>query len=195
MKMTHRQIELTEASAAIIADSGIERLTIKTLAEKVGVSQAAIYRHFPSKSSILKHMILYLSDRLATNIQTFSRQAGNALEVLEKIILGQFKFFSDHHEFVAVIFNEDAFINNSELSETVLDLMKMKRSFLIKHIQKGQKEQTIRDDMKADDLAHILMGGLRLLILKWKLNDYSFDLIKKGRQYWKYSKKIIKKFP
>lgn len=195
MKLTKRQIELIQTAAKLIATHGMEGLTIKSLSKKVGISQAAVYRHFSSKDQVLKCMILYLMGRLQNNMNNQSVYSENTIQILGKVIKNQFEFFSGNHEFVAVIFNEDAFMNNSALSSTVRGLMAMKKKFLTEYIKKGQADNSIRDDMQPEELTHILMGGIRLLILQWKLNDYSFDLAEKGEEYWNYSKKTLKKFP
>jgi AcrR family transcriptional regulator len=49
MELTVRQKDILKAAIAIIANQGYEKLTIKNLATKIGVTEAALYRHFKSK--------------------------------------------------------------------------------------------------------------------------------------------------
>lgn len=48
-KFTDRQIEIMEAATLRIDQYGIQELTIKNLAADLGLSEAALYRHFKSK--------------------------------------------------------------------------------------------------------------------------------------------------
>ena len=48
-EFTDRQIEIMEAATNRISKYGIQNLTIKTLAEDIGLSEPALYRHFKSK--------------------------------------------------------------------------------------------------------------------------------------------------
>jgi AcrR family transcriptional regulator len=52
-EFTDRQIEIMEAATNRISKYGIQNLTIKTLAEDIGLSEPALYRHFKSKNEIL----------------------------------------------------------------------------------------------------------------------------------------------
>ncbi|MCK5088225.1 MAG: helix-turn-helix transcriptional regulator, partial [Melioribacteraceae bacterium] len=47
--MTKRQAEIIDESIKLIADKGIQGLTIKNLSKAIGVSEPAIYRHFENK--------------------------------------------------------------------------------------------------------------------------------------------------
>ncbi|NOX19159.1 MAG: TetR/AcrR family transcriptional regulator, partial [Chlorobi bacterium] len=51
--MTQRQNEIINASISLIAEKGIQGLTIKNLAHAINVSEPALYRHFKNKTAIL----------------------------------------------------------------------------------------------------------------------------------------------
>ena len=57
MENTARQQEIINAAIGIISKQGYQELTTKHLAESVGVSEAALYRHFDSKTDLV-HSIL-----------------------------------------------------------------------------------------------------------------------------------------
>ncbi len=50
---TARQKEITEVALELISEKGIQGLTIKNLANKIGITEPAIYRHYDSKIDIL----------------------------------------------------------------------------------------------------------------------------------------------
>jgi AcrR family transcriptional regulator len=45
-ELSDRQKEIIEVSLALIAENGIQGLTIKNLAKRIGFSESAIYRHY-----------------------------------------------------------------------------------------------------------------------------------------------------
>ena len=58
-----------ESALGLIAEKGIQGLTIKNLSKKIGISEPAIYRHFDSKSSILDmRKSLLLSQTFLTHL-------------------------------------------------------------------------------------------------------------------------------
>lgn len=46
MNLTKRQTEIIEAAINLIAASGIQNLTVKYLADHLGITEPAIYRQF-----------------------------------------------------------------------------------------------------------------------------------------------------
>ena len=54
---TARQLQIIQESITLIAEKGIQGLTMKNLASAIGVSEPALYRHFKSKNDILSGII------------------------------------------------------------------------------------------------------------------------------------------
>jgi AcrR family transcriptional regulator len=52
-----RRREITDAALKVIAEQGLARFTALAIAREVGVSDAALFRHFPSKEAIVLAVI------------------------------------------------------------------------------------------------------------------------------------------
>ena len=50
MKRTKRQDEILDIALNLLADGGVKNLTMKRIAESIGVSEPAVYRHFKNKT-------------------------------------------------------------------------------------------------------------------------------------------------
>ena len=50
---TDRQKEIISVSLDLISEKGIQGLTIKNLAQRIGITEPAIYRHYENKIHIL----------------------------------------------------------------------------------------------------------------------------------------------
>ncbi|RYZ80277.1 MAG: TetR family transcriptional regulator, partial [Moraxellaceae bacterium] len=55
-----RRQQILAALAKMLEDSPGERITTSALAKSVGVSEAALYRHFPSKTKMFEGLIEYI---------------------------------------------------------------------------------------------------------------------------------------
>lgn len=51
---TVRQKQIIQQSIQLIADKGIQGLTIKNISKSIGISEPAIYRHFDNKNNQIK---------------------------------------------------------------------------------------------------------------------------------------------
>jgi TetR/AcrR family transcriptional regulator len=68
--ITIRQGEVVDNALALARDGGLAGLTVRRLAERMGFSEAALYRHFPNKQALLLAMIDRLSqERLLTPLR------------------------------------------------------------------------------------------------------------------------------
>jgi AcrR family transcriptional regulator len=50
------RIRILEAASQLFGKEGYENVSIKRIAEEAGCSQMAMYRHFPDKSSLIRHL-------------------------------------------------------------------------------------------------------------------------------------------
>ncbi len=67
---TQRQLEFIEAAIKLTATEGIQKLTIRNVASAIGVSEAAVYRHFESKHELLKAILDHLNAMLSPHFTT-----------------------------------------------------------------------------------------------------------------------------
>ena len=70
----------------MITDRGMEAVTLDAIAETVGFSESAIYRHFSSKQQILSQLIDDLEHDLLACVALAQTTEPNALRVLECIL-------------------------------------------------------------------------------------------------------------
>ena len=68
MAKRNRRQEILEAFAAMLEGNPGSRITTAALAARVGVSEAALYRHFPSEAKMLEGLIEYVEDALFSRI-------------------------------------------------------------------------------------------------------------------------------
>lgn len=188
---TNRQKQIIEVSIKIIAEKGIQQLTIKNISKSLGISEPAIYRHFDSKLDIL---LAILSNFKAENYATVKRIHSvdkSAIEQIEMMFLTHFKQFTEKPALAAVIFSEEIFQNDKMLSEQIVKIMKLSQEAMSTLIEKGQQNNEIRKDIGKEQLSLIIMGALRLIVTKWRLSNFSFDLEKEGKKLWSSIKKVI----
>lgn len=115
-KFTGRQVEILELASQIIDRDGIQELTIKNLAAEINLSEAALYRHFKSKSEILLGLLDYFMLEMKDRVAAIMQQEGkSAPGLLIDIFTSQLKTFASKPSIVSVIFSEGIFQFNKEL--------------------------------------------------------------------------------
>lgn len=180
-KFTERQIEIIEAATKRIDEYGIQDLTIKTLSSDLNLSEAALYRHFKSKNEILLGLLTYFIENMKARLEIIlSKNNSSPSELLKEIFESQLNTFVKKPSIVSVIFSESIFQFNKELSSTVSSMMELMQNHIEGIVKKGQANETFTKAVGVSTTATIIMGGMRITVLKWKLTGHKSDLIKDG---------------
>ncbi len=170
-----RQKEIMEASLEIISSEGIQRLTIKNISGKIGVSEPAIYRHYENKISIL---IAILDEFRTMSSKLFKDQSNSNISPvrkLENIFNSLFNAFRKNPSLVSVIFSEEIFRNEPLLRQRISEIMKHNSSVVEAIVSEGQKSGDINSDIDPGYLTLIITGSLRMLVKKWQDGDTQFN--------------------
>ncbi len=192
MDYSKRQIEIIQAATKIIGDKGIQSLTTKNLAAEMGFSEPALYRHFKNKTDILISVLGFFKNHLQKGMMEIAQSNDSGLVKMEQIIKFQFSHFAKNPAIVMVIFAETSFQYEKKLSDIVLKILNEKKNRLEKIITLGQEDGSIRKDVNPHHISSVFMGGMRFTILKWRLNDYNFDLNKEANELANAYKNLFK---
>jgi len=188
---TKRQQQIIDNAIDIIANQGMKYLTTKNLAEKVGVTEPALYRHFKDKNEILYAILHYFdvsSDFVLTSEELNSLKA---LDKIQKFLFDRYKLFSDKPSLAKIMFSEAFFSENPNLSEKMLQIMHKHAKSMTEAIKQGQKSGEITQEIIAIDLFRMIFGSLRLIVNQWIMSKHSFDLFMEGERLWLSTKKLI----
>lgn len=191
---TERQIEIMEAATLRIDKFGIQELTIKNLASDLSLSEAALYRHFKSKNEILlgllTYFILEMNERLAVIIEDKEKQPS---ELLKKVFVSQLNTFVQKPAIVSVIFSEGIFQFNKELSDKVSTMMALMQNNINALITRGQNEGVYAKLLGPETITTIIMGSMRMVVLKWKLSGNKSNLVNDGKNVLNGLLKMLEK--
>jgi AcrR family transcriptional regulator len=191
-KFSDRQIEIIEAATKRIDEHGIQDLTIKTLAADLNLSEAALYRHFKSKNDILLGLLTYFIEEMKVRLAIIlTNKDKSPSELLIALFDSQLKTFVAKPSIVSVIFSESIFQFNKELSSTVSSMMELMQNDIESIVKKGQSDGSFSKIVGVSTTTTIIMGGMRITVLKWKLSGHKSDLIRDGNKVLKGILKML----
>ncbi|MGC8771657.1 MAG: TetR/AcrR family transcriptional regulator [Brevinematia bacterium] len=188
---TKRQKEIIEFAIKIIVEEGIENFTTKNLASKLGISEAALYRHFNGKNDIVTSILEYFED-IARDTLRLAKRFDNAIERLKFIFKTRAENFAKSPGFVILILSEEIFPPDPLLTEKIKGIMLMNKENIEKIIEEGQKKGEIRKDIDKETLFYMVVGPFRFMITRWRLMNFGFDLLKTFNSLWTGIEKVLK---
>lgn len=178
---TERQIEIMQAATQRIDKYGIQDLTIKNLAADLQLSEAALYRHFKSKNDILMGLLNYFIQEMKHRLSTIIDQEElSAADILKQVFDSQLRSFVNNPSIVSVIFSEGIFQFNKDLNKRVMEMMELMQINIQSVIEKGIHAGQIRGLIGASIITSIIMGSMRMTVLKWKLSGHKSNLLQDG---------------
>ncbi|HDH9216834.1 TPA: nucleoid occlusion factor SlmA [Escherichia coli] len=87
-KKRNRRDEILQSLAQMLESSdGSQRITTAKLAATVGVSEAALYRHFPSKTKMFDSLIEFIEDSLISRINLILKDEKETIARIRLILI------------------------------------------------------------------------------------------------------------
>ncbi|MDQ3060456.1 MAG: nucleoid occlusion factor SlmA [Pseudomonadota bacterium] len=86
LKPGERRGQILQALAAMLEQPDAERITTAALASRLGVSEAALYRHFASKAQMFEGLIALIEESVLTRVQQLVQQEADPVARSRKLV-------------------------------------------------------------------------------------------------------------
>lgn len=140
----NRREEILQALAAMLETGPGQRITTAKLAANLGVSEAALYRHFPSKARMFEGLIEFVEDTLLTRINLIMNEEKNTLSRCH-MILQLLLTFAERNPGITRVMTGDALMGeNDRLRSRMEDLFNRIES----SIKQVLREKAMREQQK-----------------------------------------------
>ncbi len=179
-KISERQLEIVEAAGKILSASGVSGLTIKNLAKEMNFSESALYRHFSSKEEIIIGLLEYLAANMDVRYTNAITSIQTPEEKFTTMFQNQFSFFKNNPHFVVAVFSDGLLEESQRINATISKIMGVKMKHLLPIILEGQQKHIFTNAITSEEMVHIVMGTFRLLMYKWRVANFQFDIITNG---------------
>ncbi len=186
-----KQYEIINVALDIIAKEGIQKLTLKNITDRMGLTESSIYRHFKSKADILTAIIKTVEESFNDSYNKVSVSKKPSLEKLKLIIFEWFDKYTENQSFIPITLSEDILKGEMELSTNINNITKKNQRLFTDLIIEGQKNGDIRDDLESLHISLIIIGTINALIHEWNKAEFKFDLKNEGEKIWNSILKLI----
>jgi TetR/AcrR family transcriptional regulator len=116
-KPGERKLQILQTLAAMLEHPRGEKITTAALAAKLGVSEAALYRHFASKAQMFEGLIEFIESTVFGLINQISDQQENGLTQVQAIA-GMLLNFAERNPGMTRVLIGDALLNEDERLQT-----------------------------------------------------------------------------
>ncbi|MDD5205311.1 MAG: TetR/AcrR family transcriptional regulator [Desulfobacterales bacterium] len=177
-----RQKQIVDAARKLIFKQGSEHVTIRGLAKEVGISEAAVYRHFRSKRDILSFLADYITDSMMLDLDKIKGESDYSLDLIEKGLKNHFSQIEQRRGMTFLVLAEIISFGDKKLNKQLaanIDRYLLRLKDLLFKVS-----GTVRKDIDLENAALLLFGMIQGLVTVWALNNFRFDLMEKYSSLW-----------
>ena len=166
-KRSNRKEQILQSLAQMLETSPGQRITTAKLAAEVGVSEAALYRHFPSKARMYEGLIEFIENTLLSRINIIlEKEKSTEARIVNimKLVLG----FAEMNRGITAILTGDALMGEHDrLRERVAALFeKLETQF-----KQVLRERKLREG-KTFPIEEAALANMLLAYTEGKMNQF-----------------------
>ena len=159
-KKPSRKQQILEALAQELENSPGERITTAGLAKAVGVSEAALYRHFPSKAKMFEGLIEFIEDTIFSIINQILKDQPSSvtrMETILKVVLG----FAERNPGISRLMAGDVLVGETErLRQRISQFYERLETQLKQVLREGEMKQELAATLPVQPTANLLLATI-----------------------------------
>lgn len=175
-----RKAEIVATVLDLADRLGPDRVTTGAVAAAVGVTQAALFRHFPSKAALWQAVAENVAEGMTAAWDRALSGAATPVDRLRALIGAQLDRITATPALPMLLFSRELNVDNDRLRAVFRDRLAMLRAHLVREIAAGQAAGVLRPDVDGGDAAALLASLVQGVAIRWALGARDFDLRAEG---------------
>ena len=161
-----RQAEMVQAVLALAARQEPASITTTHIAHEVGLSQGAVFRHFPNKQAIWLNVAEWLEATLLPLVQTAAKSSSDPLENLSNIFRAHLQFVQENPGVPRFIFHELQQPADSPVKQQVAGMLQSYSGILIRVLQQAKAQGLVLPTLDERSAATLFIGSIQGLVMQ-----------------------------
>ena len=179
-----RKEQILQVLASMLEDNLGERITTAKLAAEVGVTEAALYRHFPSKAKMYEGLIEFIEETVFTRINRIKQDGQNALDKLQKT-LTLVLAFCEKNQGMCRILAGDALAGESEKVRTRAEHFFQRLETELKQmIKDGEAHEALARKLSPAASANLLLVNVEGRIHQYVRSEFKVKPTAHWANHW-----------
>ena len=153
-----RQLDIMQNLAKMLGEKGPVKITTSLLSKECGITEAAIYRHFPSKRKIYSGLVDFCEKSIFDLIANINSSEGDELEKTKKILI-LIVTFSEKNPGLARLLTREAFsVDETSLDQRIGQMMSKIELLIKQNLQKYEQETKKKLELPTASAANLLLA-------------------------------------
>ena len=166
-----RRAVIVEAVIALAAEQNPNGITTAAIAGRMGLTQGALFRHFPNKAAILEAVMGWVAERLLARLDEAIKEAASPVAALRAMFMTHVDFVALHPGVPRLLFGELQSAKKMPSKVVVQTLIKGYRERLHRLIEKGKAGGELETNLDTEAAAILFIGTIQGLVQQSLLAD------------------------
>ncbi|WP_025821013.1 nucleoid occlusion factor SlmA [Shewanella marina] len=163
----NRREHILQCLAQMLETNPGQRITTKKLADEVGVSEAALYRHFPSKARMFEGLIEFIEESLLSRINLIMDEEKDTTRRCQ-LLLQLLLVFAERNPGISRLLNGDVLLGENERLRSRINQVFSK---IETHLKQILREKSLREG-KAFTIDEAILANLLLSIAEGRIAQF-----------------------
>jgi TetR/AcrR family transcriptional regulator len=164
-----RQAEIVAAALKLAREVSPLSITTSDVADAVGVTQGAVFKHFSTKDAIWLAAMKWVRERLLLKLDEAAREETSAVHALEAVFRAHVAFVIAHPGAPRIIFHELQQPADSPVKQEVRALLQTYRQLLMGLFKAGVKAGELPAGLDQEAAATLFVGIVQGLVMQMML--------------------------
>lgn len=183
-KKTNRKQDILQSLAHMLENDLGDRITTARLAKEVGVSEAALYRHFPSKARMFESLLDFCEESIFSRVNTITSGEQPALEkgfMVASLVLN----FSHKNAGISRILTGEVLLGETERLKMRISQFFDKLELQIKQIFRNDAIKLGQSSNDSAAIAKLITSIIEGRIQQFVRSNFSIDPIEQWDVQWR----------
>ena len=186
-----RRAATVEAVVELAAEQNPGDITTAAIAQRMGLTQGALFRHFPSKDAILESVMGWVSERLLGQLDAAAASAATPLAALEAMFMAHVGFVAARPGVPKILFGELQRTGDTAAKRGARALLDGYRVRVMGLVERGKTEGSLPADLDTEAAAMLFVGTIQGLVMQAMIaGDFAAMRTMAGRVFGIYLKGI-----
>ena len=151
-------------------------ITTAAISERMGLTQGALFRHFPTKDAVLQAVMESVSERLLSRIDEAVREETAPLEALRAIFMAHVGFIESNPGVPRLLFSELQRTEETGAKRAVGAFLEASATRILVQLDEAKKLGLVSPDICSRSAAMSLVGSVQGLVIQAMLSGRVGDI-------------------
>ena len=156
----------TVQAVDLAAEQNPAEITTTAIADRMGLTQGALFRHFPNKDAILEATMTWVGERLLVRVDKAAEGAKSPAAALEAMFMTHIDFVAKHPGVPRMLFGELQRSGETLAKRMVQTLIRQYEQRLRRLMEAGKVQGELDADLNVDAAAVLFIGTIQGLVMQ-----------------------------